>query len=447
VSERSISAVSSPRVSRCCSLPPCGGGLGWGVTTCAALVLSVSVARAENWPQWRGPNNDGVSGETNVPVEWSETKHIVWKLPLPGTSGATPAVWGQSIFLTSEDKGEVVLLCVGTDGHERWKRRLGSGERRFMRDEANQASPSPSTDGKHVYAFTGAGDFVAFDFDGKEIWRFNAQERYGRFKIQFGMHVTPLLYGDRLYLALLHSGGWWVIALDKATGKEVWKVRRESDAKRECEQSYASPCIWHNGSEEYLIVHGCDYATAHRLTDGSEVWRLGDLNPETKYNGTLRFVASPVAVSDLVVVPSAKNGPVVGVKPDAKGKITAGSAYEQWRRPNNTPDVPSPLVHDGLVYLCRENGILICMDAKTGKEHYQERLHPRRYRASPVYADGKIYCTARDGTVTVVKAGSVFQQLAVNKLPDEIAASTVISNGRIYLRGFNALYAIGQSPQ
>jgi outer membrane protein assembly factor BamB len=366
---------------------------------------------------------------------------------LPGSSGATPAVWGNSIFLTSEDKGDVVLLCVGTDGHERWKRRLGSGGRKFRSDEANQASPSPSTDGKHVYVFTGAGDFACFDFDGKEVWRFNAQERYGRFKIQFGMHVTPLLYGDRLYLALLHSGGWWVIALDKATGSEIWKVRRESDARRECEQSYASPCIGHNGSEEYLVVHGCDYATAHRLTDGSEVWRLGDLNPETKYNGTLRFVASPVAVSDLIVVPSAKNGPVVGVKPDAKGKIAAGSPYEQWRRPNNTPDVPSPLVHDGLVYLCRENGILICMDAKTGKEHYQERLRGRRFRASPVYADGKIFCTSREGLVTVVKAGPVFRKLAENQLPDEIAASPVISNGRIYLRAFNALYAIGQSPQ
>ena len=413
----------------------------------ACLVCFLAGVRAENWPQWRGPQNDGVSAETNVPFEWSETKNIVWKLPLPGMSGATPAVWDKSIFLTTEDSGEVELLCVGTDGKERWKRRVGAGGRRIMRDEANQASPSPSTDGQHVYVFTGTGDFACFDFGGNEIWKFNAQDRYGRFRFQFGMHVTPLLYGDRLYLALLHSGGWWLIALDKATGKEVWKVHRESDARRECEQSYASPCIGHNGGEDYVIVHGCDYATAHRLTDGSEIWRLGDLNPETKYNGTLRFVASPVATPELIVVPSAKNGPVVGVKPDAKGKITAGSAYEQWRRPNNTPDVPSPLVHDGLVYLCRENGILICMGAKTGKEHYQERLHSGRYRASPVYADGKVYCTCRDGAVTVVKAGPTFQQLAVNKLPDQIAASPVISNGRIYLRGFTALYAIGQTRQ
>jgi outer membrane protein assembly factor BamB len=420
--------------------------LGRWLSVCCVALACVGTARAENWPQWRGPNNDGISGETNVPSEWSESKNVIWKIELPGMSGSTPVVWNDRIFLLSEDGEDVVLMCVGTDGKEIWKRKLGTGKRRFMRDEANQASPSPSTDGEHVYAFAGTGDFTCFDMNGKEIWRFNAQERYGKFKIQWGMHVTPLLHGNRLYHCLLHSGGWWIIALDKATGKEVWKVKRESDAKGECEQAYASPCLWHNGKDEYLIIHGCDYTTAHRLDDGSEIWRLGDLNPKDHYNYTLRFVATPVAVADLIVAPSAKNGPVVGVKPDAKGTITAGNSYEQWRRAHNTPDVPSPLVHDGLVYLCRENGILICMEAKTGKELYQERLHSARYRGSPVYADGKIYCTARDGTITVVKAGPKFEQVAVNKLPDQIAASPVISGGRIYIRGFKTLYSIGQPP-
>ena len=131
----------------------------------------------------------------------------------------------------------------------------------------------------------------------------------------------------------------------------------------------------------------------------------GDLNSKNRYDFSLRFVASPVAAPDLIVVPTAKNGPVVAVKPDANGMIAAGSPFEQWRMPHDTPDVPSPLIHDGLVYLCSERGVLSCLDAKTGKPLYQQRLHSARYRAFPVYADGKIYCTARDGTVTVVKAG------------------------------------------
>ena len=414
----------------------------------AALVVLLGYATgatADDWPQWRGPTNDGACRETNLPTEWGADKNIAWKLPLPGMSGATPAIWGDRIFLTSEDGEDVVLLCVSTRGGQLWKSKITTGKARFRRDEGNQASPSPSTDGQHVFAFTGTGDFACFDFEGKEVWKFNAQQRYGPFKIQHGMHVTPLLYGDRLYHALLHSGGWWVIAIDKSTGRDVWKVRRESDARAECEQAYASPILGHNGKDAFLIVHGCDYTTTHRLSDGAEIWRLGDLNPKDSYNPTLRFVATPVAAPDLIVVPSAKSGPVVGVKPGATGKIAMGGPFEQWRKPRITPDVPSPLVHDGLVYLCREMGILICLDAKTGKEFYQERLHSARYRASPVYADGKVYCTARDGTFSVVKAGPKFQLLAVNRLPDQFAASPAISNGRMYLRGFEALYAVGPS--
>jgi outer membrane protein assembly factor BamB len=402
-----------------------------------------TVTRADNWPQWRGPENDGICKETNVPVEWSATKNVAWKLPLPGMGGSTPIIWDKRIFLTSEDGKDLVLLCISTDGRQLWKRKLGTGGKRFRKDEGNEASASPSTDGTHVYVFVGTGDCACFDFEGHEVWKFNAQERYGVFQIQHGMHTTPLLYGDRLYLSLLHAGGMWVIALDKATGQEVWKAARRTDGRGEGEHSYASPCLWRKGKDAYLVVHGCDYATAHRLSDGSEIWRLGDLNnPKGQYDATLRFVASPVAVSDLIVVPTAKNGPVIGVKPEAKGMITIGSPFEQWRRPRDTPDVPSPLVHDGLVYLDREMGILICMDAKTGQEHYQERLHPARYRASPVYADGKLYLTARDGTFSVVKAGPKFELLATNQLADTFTASPAISAGRIYLRGFEALYAI-----
>ena len=407
-------------------------------------LLAASSLYADNWPQWRGPTLDGISKETNLPAEWGAEKNIVWKLPLPGMGGSTPCVWDDRIFLTSQDGQDLVLICAGTDGKERWKRKLGSGAGKSRGDEGNGASASPSTDGKHVFAFVGSGEMACFDFEGNEVWKFNAQERYGKFKIQFGMHTTPILFGDRLYLQLIHSGGGWVIALDKATDKDVWKVERKSDGYAENEHSYASPCLWKNGKEAYLVVHGNDYATAHRLDDGSEIWRVGDLNPKDRYNTTLRFVASPVATPDLIVVPSAKNGPVVGVKPDAQGFFKTGAPQEQWRRTSNTPDVPSPLVYDGIVYLCRESGAVLCLDAKTGQELYNQRIHSSRYRASPVYGDGKVYLTARDGTVTVIKTGAKFEQVAENKLKDDMTASPVIANGRIYLRGFGALYAIGE---
>jgi outer membrane protein assembly factor BamB len=415
---------------------------------CLAVVVLTSSALADNWPQWRGPTNNGISKETGIPSEWSETKNIVWKLPMPGQGGSTPIVWDKRIFLTSQDGGDIVLMCISTDGKEQWKRKIGTGQGKYMRGEGNMASSSPSTDGKHVWAYAGTGDFVCFDIDGKEVWRFNAQDRYGKFRIQHGMHTTPLLDGDRLYFQLLHSGTHVVMALDKMTGKEIWKIERKTDAEQENEHSYTSPVIYRNGKDEYLVVHGCDYATAHQLTDGSEIWRVGDLNPDNaqhRYRPDLRFVASPLATADVIVIPSAKKHDVVGVKPSATGVFGVGSANELWRLPKATPDVPSPLAYDGLIYLCGENaGPLICLDAKTGHEHYNKRLHTAIYRASPVYADGKVYLTARDGTITVVKAGTTFEEIAVNKLPDDVSASPVIANGRIYIRGWKTLYAIGK---
>jgi outer membrane protein assembly factor BamB len=413
------------------------------LAACCLLLFSAASSRADNWPQWRGPDGDGVCKETNLPTTWSATQNVVWKLPLPGRGSSTPAVWGDRLFLTSLDGPNLVLLCISTDGKELWKRKLGAVSGRMIKtEEGSPATSSPCTDGKHVYALVGPGDFAAFDFAGQEIWRFNPQERWGKFRLQFGMHTTPVLHGDRLYLQLLHSGGTWVVAIDKANGKDVWKVKRQSDARNECEHSYASAFLWHNDKDAYLVCHGNDYTTAHRLEDGSEIWRLADLNPQEHYHPTLRFVASPGVSPDLIVVPTAKGGPVVGIKPDASGLVKAGSPAEQFRRPKDTPDVPSPLVHGGQVYLCRENGTLICLDAKTGKEMYLQRLHAGIYRASPVYADGKVYCTARDGTVSVVQAGPEFKLLATNNLPDQIAASPAIANGRIYLRGFQTLYAI-----
>ncbi len=412
---------------------------------CSLALALAGPACADNWPQWRGPGNDGISQETGLPTVWSSTENIAWTLPMPGMAGSTPVVWGDRIFLTSADQDDLVLLCVSTAGKELWKHPLGKGNFKARNDEGNAASASPCTNGQYVWAFVASGDLACLDFAGKEVWHTNLQERYGRFKIQFGLHSTPVLDGDRLYLQLIHSGGASVLALDKASGKEIWKVNRPSDGRAECEHSYASPTLWRKGNQALLITHGNDYAVAHRLEDGSEVWRVGGLNPKERYNPTLRFVASPLATADLIIIPSAKKGPVVAVKPDASGLVMAGNPAEQWRLPSGTPDVPSPLLHDGLVYLCSEAGVLTCLEAKTGKQLYQERMQSGRYRASPVFADGKIYCTQRDdGVVTVVKAGPKFERLAANKLPDQISASPAVSGGRIYLRGFKALYAIGK---
>jgi outer membrane protein assembly factor BamB len=417
-----------------------------GISVRGADVQRSKTPEANNWPLWRGSKLDGISLEQGLPAAWNGKDKTLWRLPLPGPGGSTPAVWDQLIFLTSVEKQDesLVLICANTDGKLLWKREISDSNRDVRGDEGNYASPSPSTDGRHVWAFMGNGDLACYTVGGDKVWQYNVQEKYGKFNIQFGMTSTPVLDRGRLYLQLLHSGGATVLCLDAETGNEIWHQPRPSTAREECEQSYASPIIYRDKDREFLVTHGADCVVAHRLTNGQEIFRCFGLNPEGNYNPTLRFVATPVAAPGLIVVPSAKNGPVLAINPAAEGDITDVAKYHLWSRPNNTPDVPSPLIYDGLVYLCREDGTLICLDAKTGEELYKERAHSDRHRASPVYADGKIYLCARDGTVSVIKAGPKFEVLASNPMEESISSSPAISNGRIYLRTFQALYAIGE---
>ena len=233
--------------------------------------------QSENWTQWRGPNNSGISHAKDVPIEWSQTENVRWRLPLPGEGTSTPVVWQDKIFLTSADEGppekpyektKIVLMCVSTAGEILWKRTLSDNNRGSRGDEVNYAAPSPTTDGKHVWAFIGDGTLVCYDFQGEPVWKTNLEERYGRFRLGFLMSSTPLLYKDKLYITLIHSGVWLVIALDKMTGDEIWKHDRQSDATRECEHAYTSPILYKDANHEFLVVHGADYVTAHSLEDG-----------------------------------------------------------------------------------------------------------------------------------------------------------------------------------
>lgn len=414
-------------------------------------LLACGRVSAENWPQWRGPAGTGVSGETNLPAKFSATEGVAWKLALPGPSGATPAVWDDRIFLTSvaENGSDLLLICVSTAGEKLWERQVSSGNRDVRGDEGNTAANSPCTDGKYVWSMMANGALGCYDFDGKQVWHVDLPERYGKLQIAFGMTSTPVLDGDRLYIQLIHGEGKpatqeaRIVALNKNTGEEIWSTNRPSDAIDECEHSYASPVLYRYGGHEFLLSHGADYIIAHSLVDGREIWRCGGLNPKGgNYNPTLRFVASPTVAEGLIVVPSAKNGIVLGLKPGGQGDVSAQPDMLLWSLPNSTPDVPTPVIHEGLVYICRENGNLACIDAKSGEQIYLETTHRHRHRASPVLADGKLYLSSRDGMISVVRSGRKFELLSQNQL-DEIASSPAIANGKIYFRTAKTLYAFG----
>src|SRR5262245_50114771 len=316
------------------------------VSLCAFTALTLAGrSPADDWPQWRGVRGDGVCDEKHVPIKWSKTENVLWRLPLPGPAGATPGVWGERVFLTSvagPQKSDLVLLCVGTGGKPLWQETIARGSKDVRNDEGNYASPSPSTDGRHVWAFFGTGDLACFTVEGKPVWQINVQERFGKFNIQFGMASTPVLDRGRLYLQLIHG-----------EGNPATREARYRDATR-----------------SFLVTHGADYVVAHDLADGRELWRCGDLNPKGQYNNTLRFVASPVAVPGLIVVPSAKKLGMLGLKADGSGDLTDNLSATHWRWTNNTTDVPSPLVAGDLLYVCKEGGELLVAEAKTGKVLY-----------------------------------------------------------------------------
>jgi len=426
-------------------------------STFLLIPLLVSSAFAENWPQWRGPRNDGTSAEKSAPTQWSKTKNVAWRAEMPGQGGATPIVWEDRLFVTSADGDNLLLISLDAkSGKEIWRQKVTSGNIDARAGEGNSASPTPSTDGKHVWVFFSNGVLACYDFDGKEVWNFDTNERFGKIDIQFGMTSTPALDGDYLYLQLIHGAmrrgddnrTGKVIKLEKLTGKTVWEVDRVTDADFECKHSYASPFIYSSGDTRFLVAHGADCTTGHSLETGEELWRLTELNGPSHVNSqqhdaTFRFVSSPAVADGVIIVPTAKAGPTVAINVNDKlrGRVTGQSDATRWFIAQ-TPDVSIPLVHDGLVYLLHKDGKLQCLDLQTGKEIYFERTHSVQHRVSPLYADGHIYFCAKDGICSVVKAGNKFELVASNDLGEPITASPIVANGTLYIRTYDAVYAI-----
>ncbi|HAA51473.1 MAG TPA: pyrrolo-quinoline quinone, partial [Planctomycetaceae bacterium] len=212
---------------------------------CGLVVMPTPVS-AENWASWRGPRGNGTSTEKGLAVSWDSKRNVAWRVALPGASGATPVVWDDRIFVSTADGDDLSLVCISIDGKELWRRRVGTGNRQvgFGDAEGNMASPSPVTDGRHVWVLMGTGDLACFDRYGKLVWKTNIQEKYGRFDIQFGMSSTPLLADGRLYIQVIHGPmrgaeePAYVVALDQKTGRQVWKKDRKTGAQMECKHSY-----------------------------------------------------------------------------------------------------------------------------------------------------------------------------------------------------------------
>jgi outer membrane protein assembly factor BamB len=415
-------------------------------TTISALILLVGgiampTTGSENWPQWRGPQRNGVSNQTGLPSRWTTSENVVWRLALPETSGSTPIIWDDHVFLNVAQKTSLSLWAISRlDGAILWQRPLD--DRNQDMRKGNMSSPSPVTDGRSVWVMTGTGVLTGFDFQGNRLWQRDLQEEYGPFGILHGYSSSPLLHDGTLYVQVLHGfhtdDPSYVLGIDASTGKNRWRVERPTDAPKEAPDAYTTPALLEVGGTSTIVVSGADYVTGHDPDSGREVWRVGGLNPTQ--NPMQRIVASPVVVGDKIFVPSR-------VRPLLALVATDGADHQPevvWSM-DRGPDVPSPVVDDRYVYLLNDKGILWCLDANSGDAVWgPERISSAIYSASPLLADGKLYATSEQGRTTVINAGPEFEIVAENDLDEYTLASMAAASGQLFLRTAEHLYCLDE---
>jgi outer membrane protein assembly factor BamB len=407
-------------------------------------VLSTTAVLSADWPAWRGPSGDGVSRETNLPVKWSPTENIAWKIALPQWSGATPIIWGDIIFLNvAESDGDTLSLWAlkRANGDVLWKKHLSGGNNKQRKQ--NMSSPSPVTDGTTVWVMTGTGILKAFDFKGNELWMRDIQKDYGRFGLNWGYANSPLLFQGDLIVPVLHGmktdDPSYLLRIDGKSGKTEWHVERPTNAIRESPDAYITPTVAKVGNNYEIIINGGDDVTGHDPATGKELWRANGLNPDN--NPAYRIVASPVTYGDIVIAPT-RERPMLVLRAGGRGNVTTSHKLYEF---NNGPDVPTPVTDGTYLYVVNDRGIAYCLELKTGKTVYgPERLTPGTYSASPVLADGKIYITSEDGITSVYRAGPKFEILSENRMDDYTLSSIAVKDGQLFLRTAGWLWAIGQ---
>jgi outer membrane protein assembly factor BamB len=435
----------------------------WPVVA-AVLGLCVAGIRAEQWPHWRGPSASGISGETRLPVKWSDTENVAWKASLTGLGISSPIVWGNLVFVTSQvgtgevrpgprlvqganpqDAGEralatgpngdgkVVFLVSAfdrTSGRKAWEFELpAEGPLTSVHEKHNLASPSPVTDGQRVYAWFASGQIVAVDLAGKLVWKKHLGADYGPFQINWGHGSSPVVHKDRVILLCYHERTSYLLALDSRTGAVSWKADAPVGVT-----SYSTPLIVEAGGKTEIVVNSSVGVSGHDFSTGARLWQFEEAN---------RFpIPTPVFHDGVIYLSRGyRSSPFMAIRPDGTGNVGASNVV--WRVPSGAPYISSIIYYDGLIYMTGDVGVLTVADAKTGERVHQERIGGV-YTASPVAGDGKVYLVSEDGETIVLAAGRAPTVLARNSLNARQLASPAIAGGRLFIRSDNALYAVGQ---
>jgi outer membrane protein assembly factor BamB len=409
-----------------------------GLRRCAACIvipiisgLALVSASAEEWPQFRGPTGQGQSSERGLPFEWSESRNVVWKTPVPGSGWSSPVVVDGRIWLTTAVKergGSLrVLAFDAASGREVVNAQVFKPRHSDPLNAKNTlASPTPVVDGNRVYVHFGADGTAALDTAGQVVWTVRLS-----YDSQHGNGGSPVLYRGMLIISCDGSDEAFVAAIDTQTGKIRWKTPR----RQPWDQAYTTPLVIRVGDRDQVVSVGAYRAAAYDPDSGKEVWRVS-------YADGFSNVPRPVFGHGLVYIATGFQQPtLLAVRPDGTGDVT--KTHVAWTLRRSAPLTPSPLIVGDELYLVNDGGIATCLDAKTGSIFWQQRLGGN-FSASPLFADGRIYFLSEEGVATVIAPGQEFRRLATNTLDGATLASIAVSGGSLFIRSHSHLYRIAQ---
>ena len=427
--------------------------------------LAIGEDYRDNWPQFRGANSTGVAADGgNLPVEWSATKNVSWKVDLPGRGWSSPVVWGNQVFLSSViNSGESekpkkglyfggdrttppdsehtwMVMCLDlSNGSTLWSKQVHRGKPQTSIHIKNSfASETPVTDGQHVYFVFGGIGVFCFDLSGEQIWMKPLEPRKTRYG--WGTAASPVLHGDRLYIINDNHEESYLMALDKQTGEQVWRVERDEKS------NWATPYIWVSNERTEIVTPGTDRVRSYDL-DGKELWSFKGMSSIT--------IATPYEHQGLLVISSGyvgdKSRPLYAIRPGAAGDITldkgqTSNEFIAWSRPQGGPYNPSTIAYGGTIYVLYDRGFMVAYDAATGEEVYGKRRVSggSGFTSSPWAYDGKLFCLNEDGVTFVIKAGKEFEILHENALAEDDMgmATPAIAGDRLLIRTAARIYCL-----
>lgn len=436
--------------------------------TAALLVASVAGLHAADWPHWRGPGASGVAPDDTLPIRWSATENVAWKAPLGGVGVSTPIVVGDRVYVTSQvgagvrqqgnhprlvqgadaaSQGEraigpgradaagagqavfVVEAFSRTDGRRLWDRRIeAEGTLTPVHDKHNLTSPSPVSDGSLVFAWFGTGQLVALTADGAIVWQRHLGKEIAPFDVRWGHASSPVVYGDSLILLCDHATASYLLALDRKSGREIWKADRGRGRS-----SYSTPIVAEGAFGAELLVNSSERLDAYDPRTGELLWHSGEPN---------RFPVPSAVFQNGVIYTSRgyRSGPYMAIRPGGRGDVTA--THTLWSVPTGAPYVSSLLYYDGVIYMANDVGVLSAVDAARGERLWQERVDGV-FSASPVGGGGHVYFVSENGDTVVLKAGRKPQIVGRNGLGERAIASPAVSRGQIFIRTDDHLFCIG----